>query len=248
MQHSATVNKTDRRSRRRIRTGLALVAALSAGLYASIASATPLRFDVNDRTDVNNQAGWTPVDLNGASGVSLAAVGGVFLDDRDRDNANTNGGDAANNGMWRDFVFADQRGQTIPDLSAAGIDITISGLIASMVYQVDLWAFDELSNGGRNMTWNGNALNIPDGPDPASLTDQAVTFSAVADASGVLLLEGRIAANPGPCCNVFVNGFQLTALGSVAGTTAVVPEPSALAVFGLGLAAFGIAARRRRRF
>lgn len=57
------------------------------------------------------QAGWTPVNFSGINGGTFSAVGNVFLDHRDRVTSNTDdvGGDAANNGMWRDFVFADER-------------------------------------------------------------------------------------------------------------------------------------------
>ena len=55
-----------------------------------------------------------------------------FLYSRDRGNRNTSGagGDTAKSGMWRDFMFSDQRNQTIPNPAAAGMDISISGLQA----------------------------------------------------------------------------------------------------------------------
>lgn len=193
-------------------------------------------FDVNDRGAGNTQSGWTGVNLNNINGVSFTGLGGVVLDDRDRGSANTDGGgDVANNDMWRDFIFADERDVTLS--SPAGVDIDVSGLSASTMYNVRLWAFDELSNGGRNMTWNGNALGIPSSPDPASLMEQMVSFQAMTDGSGVLTLEGRIGTPIGVCCNVFVNGFEVSA----------VPEPSILALFGTGIFALGFVARRKVR-
>ena len=223
----------------------ACTTALIACAYASSAAATPLFFDVNDVSTNNTQLGGTAVNLNGVNNVTFSAVGGTGLVDRDRNNGNTNGagGDTANNDMWRDFIFADQRNRTIAN--DAGMDISISGLVAFSEYVVRLWAFDDSSNGGRNMTWNGNALNIPTNGDPTSLDDQVVTFSVLADALGNVVLEGRIGANPGACCNVFVNGFELTAVVAAISPSSIVPEPSTLAILGLGLLGLGMARRRR---
>jgi len=210
--------------------------ALAAFLLTSAAGATPILYDVDDRDTVKTLAGWTAVNLDGINGVTFAGVGGVSLDDRDRDNRNTDGagGDTENNDMWRDFVFADERNTEVGN--PAGVDITISGLTASTWYDVSLWAFDEDSNGGRNMLWNGVALSIPDGPDPTGLDSQVANFRVYTDASGAAVLEGRIDfSDQGVCCNVFANGFSLTR----------VPEPGTLALLGAGLIGMGFARGRK---
>jgi hypothetical protein len=152
-----------------LRPLLSLAATIGAGLFATSVAAMPMQYDVNDTGTNNTQSGWTAVDLNGGNNVTFTSVGGTVLADRDRNNANTNdGGDTANNGMWRDFIFADERsrnGASVTDPSNAGMNIAVSNLLAGTLYEVTLWAFDEVSNGGRHMTWNGNALTIPDGPD-----------------------------------------------------------------------------------
>jgi PEP-CTERM motif len=209
--------------------------AIAALLCGSSVSAS-LLYDVDDLDIGITQPGWIATNLNGINGVTFTALGGVFLDDRDRDIQNTDGGgDVGNNDMWRDFIFADERGVSVT--LPAGMDITITGLLANTTYGVRLWAFDEVSNGGRNMTWNGVPLSLPDSPDPASLDDQVASFYAVSDAFGTVVLEGRIGDPRGTCCNVFVNGFELTA----------VPEPSTFALFGLGLAGVVRMLRARRR-
>ena len=107
------------------------------GLYGT-ASAT--LFDVNNSNTNNTQAGWTAVDLSGINGVTFTAVGGVRLEHDDRGTLNTDGpgGDIANNDMWRDDIFADERGATVS--LPAGIDIAIVNLIANTIFDVRLWA------------------------------------------------------------------------------------------------------------
>jgi hypothetical protein len=206
----------------------------AAALWCASSTATVILFDVNDIGTNNTQGSWTAANLNGVNNVLFTSVGGATLDDRDRGASNTNSGDSANNEMWRDFVFARNT-----SAQESGMDVSIDGLLASTYYDVRLWAFDDSSNGGRNMTWNGQALNIPTNGDPASLNDQMVSFSAMTNVLGVLTLEGRIGSPVGDCCNVFVNGFELTA------KEVPVPAPATVALLGLGLAGLGLSRRRK---
>ncbi len=114
------------------------------------------------------------------------------------------------------------------------MDVTVTGLLADQLYNVRLWAFDDSSNGGISMTWNGNPLGFPATPDPTSLDDYVVAFQAATDNTGTLLLQGRVADGGQACCNVFVNGFELTQ---------VVPEPATATLALLGVA--GLARCRR---
>ena len=208
-----------------------LVALLTAPAYGA------LLFDVNNGTNAtgNTQAGWMAAIP--ANGVTFASVAPTSLASRDRNTGNTNGsgGDVANNDMWRDFIFAN--GSSVSN--GGGMDISISGLMANTVYGVRLWGWDDSSNGGRSALWNGsNVLAFPNGPDPMSLDDYVVSFQATADSLGILVLQGRVDPNGDDDHNVFVNGFELTAI----------PEPATIAVWGLlGLCWAGLSTWRRRR-
>ena len=223
-----------------MRRTLSSLTGILASAVLGTASASPMLFDVDfpdSAGAVSTQTGWTSTGLAGQNNVNFTGVGGAVLDGRNRGLSNTDGpsGDTSNNDMWRDFIFADERGADIPSPADAGIDISIDGLLADTVYSVRLWAFDDSSNGGRNMTWNGVPLGIPNSPDPTSLADQVVSFMATSDSTGALLLEGRIGDPRGDCCNVFVNGFEISA----------VPEPATIAMIALGIAGLGYGQRRQ---
>ena len=163
-------------------------------------------YDVDDIASNNTQSGFIAVNRNGINNVTFTGVGGSGIDDRDRNASNTDGagGDVANNDMWRDFIFA-----TNSTVLGRGMDINVSNLNPNTIYNIRVWGFDDSSNGGRNMTWNGKALGFPNSPDPTSLGDYSVWTLGKTDATGQLVIEGRAAEPLGPCCNVFVNGFQL---------------------------------------
>lgn len=225
-------------NRRRLMKGFVFtVAVLASAAAPRLADAQPLRFDVNSRAaGAQTQSGWTAVNMNNINNVSFSAVGGVFLDDRDRGAGANSAPGSTFDDMWRDFIFADERGVTVG--SPAGMDITIANLMPSTLYTVSLWAFDVVSVPTRRMTWNGVEYSFSGtDPRPDGLMEKRVNFTTMSDAFGIAVLNGRInEQSPGPCCNVFVNGFTL----------AEVPEPTSFALFGIGATLLGLRARRRR--
>jgi len=192
-------------------------------------------YDVNNgaTSTTNTQAGW--IAATPTNGVTFTTVGGGTLNFRDRNTGNTDGasGDTANNDMWRDLFFI--RGTAGPVEPGLGVDVTISGLLASTQYNVNVWAWDDSSDNGRTATWNGNLISFPTTGDPTSLNDYVVAFTATTNSSGTLVLQGRDAG--GQNDDVYLNGFELSAV------TQNIPEPGSLAVLGLG----GLMLARRRR-
>ncbi len=171
--------------------------------------------------------GWTGAELgNGSAGtVTVSTVvidggGAVTLDSRDRDaleNTNDATADLANSDLWRDFVFANGSFNSAP---GSGLRVTITGLLPQTSYPIRIWAFDELSNGGRRTDWgvSGEAaagqLVFPDSPDPASLFDYLLEFDAVTDETGQLVLDGLVAVeSPSTSHNVFVSALVVGAPG-----------------------------------
>jgi hypothetical protein len=66
----------------------------------------------------------------------------------------------------------------------------------------------------------------------------------MSNGAGALMLEGRIVdPRRADCCNVFVNGFELTETE----TETQVPEPTTLALMGLGLAGIGYKRHRSKK-
>lgn len=217
-----------------------------------VGDGTEILVDVTDPTDPNSffnpvgdvlvafdfgpadvQVGWTAAPLgagsNGAISVATEAVGGAELHERDRGPVNTDAGDTSNDAMWSDFIFGLN---TTAGSTDVGLRVTITGLAPSTLYPVTIWAYDQttVDVGGASMLWSDNSLTIT-GSDPSSLSDTAtrVTFEAISDATGTIVLDGFTGteAPVGPTNNVFLNGLVVGAsLGSSAPViTSIVPDP-----------------------
>lgn len=194
---------------------------------ASTVSGMPLMYDVDDDDDAGSatQAGWIATNLGNVNNVTFTAVGSG-LDDRDRGAGNGGGVEAD---MWNDFVFATGQG---------GIDVVIDSLSPNTTYDVRVWAYDD-GNTGHQMTWNGVAHTIG-ATDPTTLMDEVVSFQAMTNPLGELLLEGRSVGTTNN--NVFINGFELTAQ--------IVPEPASVviwSVIGVCFVGFGYCRVRRKK-
>ncbi len=179
-------------------------ASLVAGLLiASSASAVTARFDfggtvVQPGFDLVSNAG---VGSSGPVGITVLGVGAT-VDARDRSAGDNGGGAEAS--MWRDFLFAN--GSNNP---GEGLDINITGLTPNATYPIRLWAFDELSNGGRAALWNGRIMAFTDAPDPLTLNDRKVDTFIRTDGAGNALLQGRVLSNNQEPHHVFVNGLEI---------------------------------------
>ena len=190
----------------------------------AIAPAFTLRVDFNDGTN-QTQSGWQSLgpgdselgdswskNLGGGLAIDADAAGAVTLDSRDRSGAN---GGGSENGMWRDFLFANGSFSTLP---GSGLSVTITGLGASTVYPITIWAFDDSSSPqpagvNRAADWSGGGgggrLDFGNAV-PSSLADSKLSFDATTSASGSLTLTGIVSAsNPSSSHNVFINGLEI---------------------------------------
>lgn len=195
-------------------------------LVSEYSAAGVLLYDVNNGPDSTSktQVGWTAA--TSSNGVTFSAVGSdVSIAYRDRDGtAGEASSDATNFAMWNDFIFANGS-----NLSGEGMNVEITGLLVNTEYNVQLWAYDDLSDpvgsAGITSQWNeAHNLTFLKTGDPSSLDDYTVTFTETTDANGMLQLRGRAVTTHAH--NVFLNGFKLSAI-----TTSTVPEPGSLIVW-----------------
>lgn len=113
-------------------------------LVSEYSAAGVLLYDVNNGDTTSKTAvGWTAA--TSSNGVTFSAVGsGVSIDSRDREGTTGQASsDATNFAMWNDFIFANGS-----DLSGEGMNVEITGLLVNTEYNVQLWAYDDLSNPG----------------------------------------------------------------------------------------------------
>jgi hypothetical protein len=183
-----------------------------------------LQLDFDDRTVVdaaNTESGFTPFTLsnNGSAvdgiTVSMTAIGGGFLDDRDRSTPVDNAPDFTEDQIYDDFIFANGT------VDGVGIEILLAGLSSNVEYEVKLWSFDSGSSGTRVSNWSevsdGNSETIEttytfDGSQlPTSNDSNTMTALVTSSPTGELLLRG--VRNGGVSHGVFVNALQVSLQG-----------------------------------
>ncbi|HEX2747033.1 MAG TPA: hypothetical protein VHM91_03460 [Verrucomicrobiales bacterium] len=158
----------------------------------------------------------------GTVGVTIVPTGACTLDTRDRAAA---GGGGIFNPLFRDFLFGNANTSTAAE---DGLDVKITGLAPLTSYPVTIWSWDPTSAPTvRSARWSatdgaaGQAVKADytmSTTVPVLISDQRLQFSAITDATGTLLLQGR--RNPDVTTtathSVFLNGLVI---GSPATTT-----------------------------
>jgi hypothetical protein len=143
--------------------------------------------------------------------VTLSALGGGVLDDRDRNTPAPAPPNFTQDQLYDDFIFVN--GTT----NGNGLRLRITGLLAHTAYHITLWSFDSGSPGSRLSDWietaSGatNVLAAGYSFDGGLLPprDGANTLGGYvrASATGELLIEGR--RSGGTSHGVFLNALQL---------------------------------------
>ena len=180
-----------------------------------------LKIDMNDGSDgesgaANTEVGYQSFTLesNGASydgiTVTMTAIGGATLDDRDRTSP-TDSGNFDLDQIYDDFIFAN--GTT----NGAGAEIRIQGLAANTEYQVKLRSYDVSSTGSRRSVWTEMSGTEPvvfanpytfDGANPPDDNDDnSIVAMLTTSSDGELLLRGE--RQGGTSHGVFVNALEL---------------------------------------
>jgi CotH kinase protein/Lamin Tail Domain/Chitobiase/beta-hexosaminidase C-terminal domain/Bacterial TSP3 repeat len=183
-----------------------------------------LDFNDDDSGEVgaaNTESGFStmtlsanPSTFNGIT-VTLSALGGGVLDDRDRTSPIDAPPNFTQDQLYDDFIFVN--GQT----NGNGMRIRLAGLPANQEFYLTIWSFDSGSVGSRVSDWietasgptnviingytfDGGALPTQNGQD---------TFGGYvrSSAAGVLQIEGR--RSGGTSHGVFLNALQLAQIG-----------------------------------
>ncbi len=187
---------------------------------------TPLlRLDINDRSGeagtADTEAGFTMFDI-GTNGqtfdgvtVTLSAIGGAYLDDRDRTTPVDNPPDFTEDQLYDDFIFA------AGTVDGAGMQVLVEGLSPGTMYQVKLWSFDTGSTGTRVSNWveTSGPQPVPielgysfDGSDsPNANDDYTMTALLTANDAGQLRIRGT--RNGGTSHGVFLNAIEIVTPG-----------------------------------
>ncbi len=198
-----------------------------------------LRIDFNDRSNPNDFPVHTQEDFDafvlgaiGGSGALQTATNtlqfgtitvsvwndlGNGLDDRRR-TVVTNSATFTNAQVLEDFIF--NQGATS---TSSGLSVRVQGLVSNVTYQFTIWSFDSGSLGNRVSDWYANGLLVKNNYTfsgsvlPTSNNDYHFTFSATANASGEVLIQGRRDAtsldeNSAVATGVFLNALEIAAI------------------------------------
>lgn len=189
------------------------------------ASGVVLSVDFNDDDSgeagaANTETGFStmtlsanPSTFNGIS-VTLSALGGATLDDRDRAVPTDSPPNFTQDQLYDDFIFA--VGQT----NGNGMRVRLTGLPPDNDYFVTIWSYDNSSLGTRVSDWieNGsgttniivNGYNFDGAVLPTTNGQHTFIGPVRSSSAGVLQIEGR--RSGGTSHGVFLNALQLVSL------------------------------------
>jgi beta-xylosidase len=198
------------------------------------ARADRLRIDFNQRNSgdfpvhtmedfdafvLNTSPQTTPVIWKyGTLTVTLWHVLGNGLEDRRR-TAVINTATFTNAQILQDFVF----NQGATQLNS-GLSLRIAGLASNQIHQLTIWSYDYASGGTRVSDWYANGILVTNNYTfigsvlPTANSDHHFSFTAVSDANGEILIEGKRDAssleNGVAATGVFLNGLEIDGIPS----------------------------------
>ncbi|MDB6026270.1 MAG: cellulase family glycosylhydrolase [Verrucomicrobiales bacterium] len=194
----------------------------------------PLRIDFNDRSNdvpVHTQEDFDAFVIGGSGSqqtatntlrygtitLSIWSDLGIGLDDRRR-TVLTNSVNFTNTQILEDFVFNENATST-----NSGLSLRIQGLASNQTHQITIWSFDSNSTGNRVSDWYANGVLVKNNYSfngsvrPTSNTDCHFTFSATANSSGTILIQGRcdstsVDNTSAPATGVFLNAIEIDSI------------------------------------
>ncbi len=218
---------------------IAAVSGFTAVSIASTASAAIAEFDIEEDAS-NTQAGYASVFGSGTDNGVTLTLGGIASGDyraRGINATGVQGGDNDDNPV-PEGVFSDLY-REVAFGRGATVTLDFSGLAASTDYLITVVSYDSAQNGvisadwssgasSENITFDGDLIGAGNDPDTDTLDTYTATLAVTSDINGDVTVTGTSVAGL-----IFVNGAIVSE----------VPEPSSLALIGLG----GLAMLRRRR-
>ena len=210
-----------------------------ASYSVGVTVATLLALDFNERVTnaaTVTQAGFTSFVINsnvsvitiqtqattrvfGAITVTVSNTPPFGYDDRLRTTP-ANSGAFTESLLLRDFIFSQDNSGT------SGLDVSITGLAASLPYRFTVWSFDSQSSGNKVSDWFANGSLVKsnytfNSATPPTANEQyRFTFDANATSSGTALISGRrdLASST---TGVYLNALKIETLTPQAATNAL---------------------------